>query len=51
MDIVKRVLSGEASAHLPNLLTDYFNLTPDTWGKDVHNGDYEWLGARKDSAA
>jgi hypothetical protein len=33
------------------LLTEYFNLTPDTWGKDVHNGDYEWLRARKDPAA
>jgi toluene monooxygenase system protein A len=50
-DIVKRVLSGEAPAQLPNLLTEYFNLTPETWGKDVHNGDYEWLGARKDPAA
>jgi hypothetical protein len=50
-DIVKRVLSGEAPAHLPNLLTEYFRLTPDTWGRDVHYGDYEWLGARKTSAA
>jgi len=48
---VKRVLSGEAPAQLPNLLTDYFNLTPDTWGKDVHHGDYEWLRAGKNSAA
>jgi hypothetical protein len=26
VDIVKRILSGEAPAQLPNLLTDYFNL-------------------------
>jgi len=27
-DLVKRVLSGEAPAQLPNLLTEYFRLTP-----------------------
>jgi len=34
-DLVKRVLSGEAPADFSKLLTEYFRLTPDTWGKDV----------------
>jgi hypothetical protein len=42
-DLVKRVLSGEAPADFNALLTDYFRLTPDTWGKDVYAGDYDWL--------
>jgi hypothetical protein len=29
------VLSGEALAQVPDLLTEYFRLTPDTWGKDL----------------
>ena len=49
-DIVKRVLSGEAPAQLPNLLTEYFRLTPDTWGKDAYSGNYDWLGIRKNPA-
>jgi toluene monooxygenase system protein A len=49
-DVVKRVLSGEAPADLPNLLTEYFRLTPETWGKDVHHGSYEWLAALKATA-
>jgi toluene monooxygenase system protein A len=50
-DLVKRVLSGEAPADLPNLLTQFFRLTPDTWGADVFSGNYDWLGARKTSTA
>jgi toluene monooxygenase system protein A len=42
-DLVKRVLSGEAPADFEALLTDYFRLTPDTWGKDIYAGDYDWL--------
>jgi toluene monooxygenase system protein A len=42
-DVVKRVLSGEAPADLGRLLTEYFQLTPDTWGKDACSGDYQWL--------
>ena len=41
--LVQRVLTGEAPADFTALLTDYFRLTPDTWGKDVYAGDYEWL--------
>jgi toluene monooxygenase system protein A len=48
-DLVKRVLSGEAPAQLSDLLTEYFRLTPDTWGKDVHHGDYDWLVGRRPS--
>jgi hypothetical protein len=32
------------------LLTEYFRLTPETWGKDVHHGSYEWLAALKATA-
>jgi toluene monooxygenase system protein A len=42
-DLVKRVLTGEAPASLPDLLTQYFRLTPQTWGKDVCGGAYDWL--------
>jgi toluene monooxygenase system protein A len=42
-DLVKRVLTGEAPASLPDLLTQYFRLTPQTWGKDVCGGAYNWL--------
>jgi toluene monooxygenase system protein A len=50
-DLVKRVLSGEAPAHLPDLLTEYFRLTPETWGKDVYHGVYDWLATKKASVA
>jgi toluene monooxygenase system protein A len=50
-DLVKRVLSGEAPADLSQLLTEYFRLTPDTWGKDVYNGKYDWLSTRKTAGA
>jgi toluene monooxygenase system protein A len=42
-DVVKRVLEGEAPANLPDLLTDYFQLTPQGWGKDICSGNYDWL--------
>ena len=45
-ELTKRVLSGEAPASFPELLTEYFRLTPDTWGKDMHAGDYSWLRER-----
>jgi len=41
--LVTRVLTGEAPSDFLALLTDYFRLTPDTWGKDVYAGDYDWL--------
>jgi hypothetical protein len=40
---VKRVLSGEAPASMPELVTEYFRLTPETWGKDAYAGKYAWL--------
>jgi YHS domain-containing protein len=49
-ELVKRVLSGEAPAALPDLLTKYFGLTPETWGKDVRSGRYEWLAEKRGSA-
>jgi toluene monooxygenase system protein A len=42
-DLVKRILAGEAPANLPDLLTHYFYLTPETWGKDAYGGKYPWL--------
>jgi len=40
--VVRRILAGEAPANLLELLR-YFGLQEDTWGKDVHRGDYPWL--------
>jgi toluene monooxygenase system protein A len=42
-EIVKRILAGEAPGEFEELLTEYFRLTPETWGKDLYHGDYEWL--------
>jgi len=50
-ELVKRVLSGEAPSSLPDLLTKYFQLTPETWGKDAYSGAYDWLTAKKAPAA
>jgi toluene monooxygenase system protein A len=50
-ELVKRVLSGEAPSNLPDLLTKYFQLTPETWGKDAYSGAYNWLAAKEGPAA
>ena len=50
-ELVKRVLSGEAPSNLPDLLTKYFQLTPETWGKDAYSGAYDWLPTKKAPAA
>ena len=42
-DVVKRVLAGEAPGNLAAILTQYFGLTQQTWGRDVHGGRYDWL--------
>jgi toluene monooxygenase system protein A len=42
-DLVKRVLAGQAPANLAQMLTGYFGLRPETWGRDAWRGDYEWL--------
>ena len=42
-DVVKRILAAEAPANILELTRKYFQLTPDTWGKDVLGGRYEWL--------
>jgi toluene monooxygenase system protein A len=42
-DVVKRVLAGEAPGNLAAILTQYFGLTQETWGRDVHGGRYDWL--------
>jgi toluene monooxygenase system protein A len=42
-DIVKRVLAGEAPANLIAMLTRYFGLTYETWGKDIYGGRYPFI--------
>ncbi|MCI0606608.1 toluene monooxygenase [bacterium] len=42
-DVVKRILAGEAPANLLELLRKYFSLTQEMWGKDVEQGNYNWL--------
>lgn len=42
-DLVKRVLAGEALANLVAMLTRYFGLKYEIWGKDAHGGVYPWL--------
>jgi toluene monooxygenase system protein A len=49
-DLVKRVLAGEAPGNVLELITKYFGLDFDTWGKDTYAGVYPWLN-RKPSAA
>jgi toluene monooxygenase system protein A len=43
LDVVKRVLAGEAPGNLTAILTQYFGLTQATWGRDVERGRYDWL--------
>ena len=49
-DLTKRVLSGEAPADFTSLRTEYFRLTPDTWGKDTYGGGYKWLSGEPSSS-
>ena len=42
-DVVKRVLAGEAPGNLVAILTQYFGLTQETWGRDAQRGHYDWL--------
>jgi len=42
-ELVQRVLRGEAPGNLLAMLTEYFELDYDTWGKDALRGDYPWL--------
>jgi len=46
-DVVKRVLAGEAPANLVAMLTKYFGLKYETWGKDAFGGDYSWMNRRR----
>ena len=38
--VIRRVLEGDAPANLLALVTDYFGLRYEDWGKDVCGGDY-----------
>jgi len=42
-DVVKKVLAGEAPGNVLALITQHFNLTSATWGKDTFAGQYPWL--------
>jgi toluene monooxygenase system protein A len=42
-DIVKRVLRGDAPGNLVAILTQYFGLRQETWGKDLYAGRYPWM--------
>jgi len=44
-DIVKRILAGEAPANLLELLLRYFDLSQESWGRDMAAGRYPWLAA------
>jgi toluene monooxygenase system protein A len=46
-DIVRRVLAGEAPGNLVALLTQYFGLRFETWGKDAFRGDYDWMQRKR----
>ena len=46
-DIVKRILAGEAPGNVIALVTDYFGLSEDRWGKDLMRGRYPWLEPNK----
>lgn len=50
-NLVQRVLKGEAPGNLMAMLTQYFDLTFDTWGKDSFQGLYSWLNRSPKSAA
>lgn len=42
LDLVARILRGEAPANLLALVRDYFGLDPETWGRDTHHGHHPW---------
>jgi toluene monooxygenase system protein A len=43
LDVVKRVLAGQAPGNVLELVTRYFGLSWDDWGKDAFGGVYPWL--------
>ncbi len=47
-DLVKRILAGEVPTNLLEIVTRYFGLTEDSWGRDAFGGDYSWLKRDKD---
>jgi toluene monooxygenase system protein A len=42
-EVVKRVLAGVAPGNVMEMMTKYFGLDWDSWGKDAHQGRYPWL--------
>lgn len=48
LDVVKRVLAGEAPANLLALLRRYMGLTFETWGRDACHGVYPFIDRERD---
>ena len=42
-DVAARIIAGKAPANVVELLTRYFGLTSESWGRDVRSGDYPWM--------
>lgn len=42
-DVVKRVLAGDAPGNVLALITQYFQLTEEVWGRDAFGGNYPWI--------
>jgi YHS domain-containing protein len=43
LDVVKRVLTGEAPGNLVAILRNYFGLSFGDWGKDAFGGEYSFV--------
>jgi toluene monooxygenase system protein A len=42
-DIVERIVAGQAPANVVELMTRYFGLDKESWGRDIRGGRYPWL--------
>ncbi len=42
VDVAHRILAGDAPANVMELVTSYFGLSPETWGRDARGGKYTW---------
>jgi toluene monooxygenase system protein A len=51
LDLVQRVLAGQAPGNVVALLTRYCGLDEQTWGKDAFGGVYPWLERRTTNGA
>ena len=42
-DIVERITAGQAPANVIELMTHYFGLNKESWGRDAREGRYPWM--------